>query len=243
MIDEVTRNRSFHQQTNMRAYGIGKFPPRSRKESGSFISFVCWLSGNSLSCLLRRINSFSKTPSFLDRPIRVKKTLWKIFVSQADKRELTLMMTFDSNDDFRPGYRYLLRNTLTRTIKPIYTITCHSQVQTIYYSAEDVCKCHTIVPGTWNIQVSLHFSDWNTTFNFFAVAELSRTNFDAQNMSSVMLPTAENLSVYEFSKAPTCKVELTQRSNVCAHANVIMIEWHVSGFQNQMILHEFQTTS
>lgn len=56
-------------------------------------------------------------------------------------------------------------------------------------------------------------------------------------MSSVMLPTAENLSVYEFSKAPTCKVELTQRSNVCAHANVIMIEWHVSGFQNQIILH------
>lgn len=153
------------------------------------------------------------------------------------------MMTFDSNDDFRPGYRYLLRNTLTRTIKPIYTITCHSRGQTIYYSAEDVCKCHTIVPGTWNIQVSLHFSDWNTTFNFFAVAELSRTNFDVQNISSVMLPTAENLSVYEFSKAPTCKVELTQRSNVCAHANVIMIEWHVSGFQNQIILHEFQTTS
>ena len=147
------------------------------------------------------------------------------------------MMTFDSNDDFRPGYRYLLRNTLTRTIKPVYTITCHSRVQTIYYSAEDVCKCHTIVPGTWNIQVSLHFSDWNTTFNFFAVAELSRTNFDVQNMSSVMLPTAENLSVYEFSKAPTCKVELTQRSNVCAHANVIIIEWHVSGFQNQIILH------
>ena len=108
MIDEVTRNRSFHQQTNMRAYGIGKFPPRSRKESGSFISFVCWLSGNSLSCLLRRINSFAKTPSSLDRPIRVKKTVDDICLTRESWLwwwHLTLMMTSAQDIDIFWGIR------------------------------------------------------------------------------------------------------------------------------------------
>ena len=53
-------------------------------------------------------------------------------------------------------------------------------------------------------------------------------------MSSVMLPTAENLSVYEFSKAPTCNVELTQRSNVCAHANVIMMSGMFQAFRTKL---------